>query len=121
MNRLQEARFLLENNYTTAAVYLAGYAVECALKALILSTEPAAKNRATLESFRGARAHDFEWLKKELGRRSVNVPAKVNRQLDTLAWWTTDLRYNPSTLDRGTAEEFLATVSTALVWAEGRL
>ena len=35
--RFEEAQFLLtRGNYTTAAVYLAGYAVECMLKALIL-------------------------------------------------------------------------------------
>jgi HEPN domain-containing protein len=37
---LAEAQFLLQNDYTTAAVYLAGYAVECMLKALILASEP---------------------------------------------------------------------------------
>jgi hypothetical protein len=43
--RYSEAFFLLENSgFTTAAVYLAGYAVECMLKALVLSHEPRRKH-----------------------------------------------------------------------------
>ena len=34
--RLTTAEFLLENGYNLDATYLAGYAVECSLKALIL-------------------------------------------------------------------------------------
>lgn len=53
LRRQDEASFLLnEGNYSTAAVYLGGYAVECALKALILAGEPSARHATTLASFR---------------------------------------------------------------------
>lgn len=74
LQRFGEAEFLLENHYTTASVYLAGYSVECMLKALILSSEVSSRHPATLESFRGAKAHHFEWLKEELSRRKVILP-----------------------------------------------
>jgi len=40
--RFDDALLLLEMGRTTAAVYLAGYSVECMLKALILSAVPQA-------------------------------------------------------------------------------
>lgn len=77
--RLAEAQFLLEHNYTTAAVYLGGYAVECALKALILSSEPVTKHRDTLLSFRGTRGHSFDWLIRKLAHRSVRLAPHTER------------------------------------------
>jgi HEPN domain-containing protein len=58
--RLHEAQFLLQNDYTTASVYLAGYAVECMLKVLILASEPQAHHPETITSFRGTHGHDFD-------------------------------------------------------------
>ena len=43
--RLEAANLLLESGIFLDAVYLAGYAVECALKALILERTPAARRR----------------------------------------------------------------------------
>ena len=60
--RFDDALLLLAMERTTAAVYLAGYSVECMLKALILSAVPQAQEAALLARFRGARAHDYEWL-----------------------------------------------------------
>ena len=41
--RFEDARFLLEAERTTGAVYLAGYCVKCMLKALVLSRTPAGR------------------------------------------------------------------------------
>ena len=57
--RLDDAQFLKDAARTTAAVYLAGYSVECIIKALILSVVPEAQHSEVLVLFRGARAHDF--------------------------------------------------------------
>ncbi|MFL5243288.1 MAG: hypothetical protein ACJ8FY_14375 [Gemmataceae bacterium] len=84
--------------YTTAAVYLSGYAVECILKALILSNEPLSKNQGTMNSFRGARAHDFDWLKRQLYRRHCILPAAIAPQLAKATWWETELRYDPGAI-----------------------
>src|SRR2546421_566564 len=116
--RLEEAQFLLVNQYTAAAVYPAGYAVECALKALILSNEPASRHAATLHSFRGTKAHDFDWLSKQLARRRAPVPESVEDQLQIVAWWTTDLRYTPRRIEQTDARDFLATVEALLLWVK---
>src|SRR5882724_12047235 len=105
--RLEEAQFLLANQYTTAAVYLADYAVECAFKALILSSEPASRHEETLLTFRGAKAHDFNWPRRQLGRRRTPVPLPVEVRLRTADWWTTDLRYSPRTIIEADARAFL--------------
>lgn len=60
--RFEDAEFLLSVGRTTAAVYLAGYSVECILKALILAVVPPAQDGNLLAMFRGARAHDYGWL-----------------------------------------------------------
>jgi hypothetical protein len=94
VHRFEEAEFLLDHSpYTTAAVYLAGYAVECGLKAVILASEPRSRNAKTLATFRGVLAHDYEWLRRQIQRRNVTVPVEVSRQLSHVSWWNTDLRY----------------------------
>jgi len=60
--RFEDAEFLLGVERTTAAVYLAGYSVECILKALILAIVPRTQEADILAMFRGARAHDYDWL-----------------------------------------------------------
>src|SRR2546427_108452 len=119
--RLGEALFLLANQYTTAAVYLAGYAVECALKALILSSEPASRHEETLLTFRGAKAHDFNWLRRQLGRRRMPLPLPVEVRLRTADWWTTDLRYTPRNIEETEARIFLTTADELVRWVKGRI
>ena len=53
--RYEEAEILFEAGYTTGAVYLAGYGVECVLKALVLTVVPPNARSDALRSFRGAR------------------------------------------------------------------
>ena len=61
--RHEDAQILLRADRTTGAVYLAGYGIECILKALLLSALAPVARTAMLDSFRGARAHDYEWLR----------------------------------------------------------
>ncbi len=63
--RLVEARVLQKAFMPTGAVYLAGYSIECILKTLIFSVVPAAQIEAVLGSFRGVRAHDYNWLRDQ--------------------------------------------------------
>ena len=60
---------LLGAEFATGAVYLAGYGVECALKALILSLTPASRIEAILATFRGNKAHDYNQLKSWYRRK----------------------------------------------------
>ena len=121
--RFQDSQFLLEAGRNTAAVYLAGYSVECILKALILSLVAAEQDRKTmLASFRGAKAHDFEWLKRQyLDLGGPPFPADVARRFARVNTWTTDMRYQPGTARRREAEAFLRAAEAILEWADGRL
>lgn len=55
IHRFGEAQFLLEGGRRTGAVYLAGYGVECMLKALILSVLSPGKRGDMVATFRGQR------------------------------------------------------------------
>jgi HEPN domain-containing protein len=119
--RLKEAHILLENDCTTAAVYLGGYAVECALKALLLSNESSARNRETIKFFRGTRGHSFSWLRHELLLRKVPFSRPVERWLAALSWWSTDLRYDPRQIEKRNSAEFLRITEEVVHWVQGRL
>lgn len=113
---------MLEGSRTTAAVYLAGYAVECMLKALILASVSKATLPTILASFRGAKAHDFGWLKQQyLKGGAPAFPLPVARNFAQANTWTTELRYNPGTVKCREAVEFLKAAETILEWADGRL
>jgi HEPN domain len=117
VQRHEEARILFDNSaYHLAAVYLGGYAVECALKAVLLAHTPPKDHRETKATFRGAVAHNFDWLRSQLRKRKVNVPVDVSRQIGNVDWWSTDLRYRTGHLDREVAEDFLEAVAIVLAW-----
>ena len=120
-NRLKEAQFLLRHSaYTTAAVYLAGYAVECTFKALILANEPVARHAATMNSFRGIRGHNFEWLHEPLDKRRVHLPAAMTKELARVNGWRTDLRYDTITYKRAEAERFVEAAEKLIEWMRER-
>jgi HEPN domain-containing protein len=56
--RLKEAKLLLANGFSSGAYYLAGYAIECALKACIAKS---------------TRRHDFPDRKLDLGSHTHNL------------------------------------------------
>jgi hypothetical protein len=114
--RLHEGQFLLDNDFTTAAVYLSGYAVECALKSLMLSNEPVRQNRSTLEKFRGQKAHELEWLQHQVLQRNILLPQEVIRGLTKLNLWATELRYDPKEMPRPRAALFLRLVHSLVRW-----
>ena len=120
--RFEEARVLSEAGFTTGAVYLAGYAVECMLKASILSIVSHRKRPATLGSFRGSKAHEFGWLREEYfsagGTRFTN---DVVRSFVLVSDWSTDLRYYPKTMKSSESERFLRGAEYIMKWLDGRL
>jgi len=97
--RYEEAEVLSRAGKTTGAVYLAGYGVECMLKALVLNAVPAALRAAVLRSFRGGKAHDFEWLRTlYLDYGGARFPREITRPFALVSAWSTDLRYSPRSL-----------------------
>lgn len=120
--RLVDARLLLEGERTTGAVYLAGYTVECLLKALLLDGVSAGVRREVLREFRGSRAHSIEWLRGLYRQRvGMAVPSAINRHLTRVASWSTDLRYESTLMRRSEADEFMVSVEAIEGWAEARM
>jgi hypothetical protein len=120
--RYDDAVLLLEAGRTTGAVYLAGYTVECFLKALVLAGVAPQLRKQLLGEFYGRRAHDIEWL-GALYRRHVGaaVPLSVTRHLSRVAAWSTDLRYATGVVKRRDADEFMGSVVAIATWADRRL
>ena len=120
--RFDDALLLLEMERTTAAVYLAGYSVECMLKALILSAVPQAQEAALLARFRGARAHDYEWLLELYAEQGgARLPASVVPHFVRVNSWSTDMRYTPGTMAAHEAQAFVEAAIAIMTWADGRL
>ena len=120
--RYDEARVLFKAGYSTGAIYLGGYGVECMLKALILTADTEWARRETLHTFKGGRAHDFEWLRAEYAARGgPKFPREVARHMVVINGWTTTLRYKPANAETATARRFLNAVNAVIRWADGRL
>jgi len=101
---------------------LAGYSVECMLKALILESVPDRQEPLILAQFRGQQAHNPGWL-LGLYRKTVSasVPVGVITHLIRVNSWSTDMRYQPSVMDEGDAQGFMRSVEQITLWVEGRL
>ncbi|HEY5312785.1 MAG TPA: HEPN domain-containing protein [Pirellulales bacterium] len=120
--RLHDAQALLTTNRTTGAVYLAGYAVECMLKAVLLNSAAPAVRSGLMKSFRGKKGHDIEWLGAKYRQRiGTQIPHEVVRHLARLAIWSTSLRYDSRTTDPGEASEFVKSARAIWEWANKRI
>jgi hypothetical protein len=120
--RFEDAEFLLSVGRTTAAVYLAGYSVECILKAMILVSVPRGDEAGILAMFRGARAHDYGWLfQLYVERGGRRFPAQLVPHFARVNSWSTDMRYSPGTVKLRDASAFLDSVLEILNWGDGRI
>lgn len=120
--RLEDATWLFQSGRYNACVYLAGYAVECYLKALLLSSMPAAQRTNTVRSFRGVRAHDFEMLRRHYLRAGgAGLPREVVHAFDEVNDWAVNLRYNPRQMPAKDARNFMHATRVITAWAKGRL
>lgn len=115
--RLTAAECLLENGIHLDAIYLAGYAVECGLKALILKRTPQNKYAAIWKKLTavGAKGHDFEYLKQLVKQRS-QIESRVAESLSRVATWSTDLRYEVGYVPFRDAEAFLKAAKEIRDW-----
>ena len=120
--RYDDAQLLLAGERRTGAVYLAGYTVECFMKALLLAGVGVTQRKKLQGEFRGNRAHDIEWL-TWLYRRHVgiSIPRTIGQHLARVATWSTDLRYATGTMNPRDADEFFESVDVIARWADGRL
>jgi HEPN domain-containing protein len=112
---------LLEHGHTLDATYLAGYAVECSLKALILRMTPVRKQREILKKISSGKSmHDPETLNAILKDRKNPLPLALVEQLRR-SGWSTDLRYESGRRDTKKTRAFLATAKEVHDWVEGQL
>src|SRR5436309_2919768 len=120
--RFEDAQLLLGAGRTTGAVYMAGYTVECVMKALVLAGVAVSLRRQIHGEFRGNRGHSIAWL-GDLFRRHTggSIPRDVTRHLARVDAWTTDLRYETGVLGRREANEFMRAVTAISAWADGRM
>src|SRR5437588_205859 len=103
--RLADARILRERGRTTGSVYLAGYAVECMLKALVLSRPTGSARSAMADSFRGSKGHDFGWLRRAYLRgRGQALPPDIRTAFEEVNTWSTHVRYFPGQIGQRRAE-----------------
>ena len=121
--RLDDAESLVKTGRFAGAISLAGYAVECGIKTLILETatnEPAAE--AIAATFRGRSGHDLRTLRETYhsGGGPASPPAVVRDYVE-LAGWTSELRYDPRARRPREAEAFLGAATRFLDFARGRL
>lgn len=120
--RFEDARFLLENERTTGAIYLAGYSVECMLKALILSAVAKKQRAEVLQSFRGAKAHDYDWLQlKYLVSGGPQFPKSTVKALSLVSDWAVEIRYKAAKARIDEAKAFLDATEQIMTWADARL
>ena len=121
-----------------AAVYLAGYGIECVLKAYIIDRQPPAKtlseamNRRRsrgeqlkgqpLPDVQGARGHDLPLLLllTDLEEALDNTRDRKNDWAICLGWKST-WRYDPYPPTRLFAEDFIAAAERLYKWIERQL
>jgi hypothetical protein len=120
--RYEEAEVLFKADYTTGAVYLAGYGIECILKVLVLMAVSAGDRPDMLKSFRGSKAHEYEWRRSlYLTNGGARFPREITQHFTLVNDWSTDLRYTPRSVRADEAEAFLASAVVIIRWADGRL
>ncbi|SIO59831.1 HEPN domain-containing protein [Singulisphaera sp. GP187] len=120
--RYDDAQVLLRADHTTGAVYLAGYGIECILKALVLSELAPTARAELLNSFRGSRAHEYDWLRtRYLKQGGARFPRDITEAFTLVNDWSTEMRYLPRTLRVDEAVGFLSAAERIIRWVDGRL
>jgi HEPN domain-containing protein len=112
------AEFLLEGGRPWVAIYLAGYAVECILKAYILDKTPSGDHKNVISVFKKAgHGHDFDWLKEQYSNAGgPPFPPAIEEQFSNVSSWSPEFRYEPGMIDPGDAEAFVASVLGIIRW-----
>lgn len=120
--RLTSGKVLFNAKAFLDSMYLAGYAIECSLKAVLLARTPKSKRAELMrQAFQGKAGHSFENLKALLRRQGVAFSIEVNRQLRKVTSWSTDLRYRVGLGSSGDAREFIAAVEKIVNWARRQI
>jgi len=116
--RFRAAKILLREKFNDEAVYLAGYVIECSIKAVILcNTSPRYRSQYADAHLKGRHGHNFEVLKEILRNRGIGLPSSLSQELHRTAW-SIDLRYEVGQFDAVEAKAFVSTAQLMLEWAQ---
>lgn len=103
-------------------MYLAGYVVECALKALVLARTPRGNHYEMFQKIsRGEKGHDIERLKQILAQGKCQMPADVVERIRRAATWSADWRYRVGLGQYQEAKEYLDAVRYIRAWVQRSL
>jgi len=125
LRRLGDARVLLKNRRYPAAIYLAGYGVELALKYRICKIMEFTKGfpeskpefnkyyqdarktilRQTMRSLWDIRHHNLPILLRYSGKQ-VNIKTHFNAEWEVVKGWNPEMRYTNDTIRRHAANDF---------------
>jgi hypothetical protein len=112
--RLAEAKILLRNKHYAGAYYLAGYSIECALKACIAAKTKATDFPPKPDKVRDYYKHDLAALmrlaelKDKLDER-CKVSSKFQSNWEVVTRWTEQSRYETN-IDSKTARMILKAI-----------
>lgn len=128
LQRMDEAKILFKavgasgGKTTSGPMYLAGYTVECMLKALIFASLPQNKHAEMMTWFRRGHGHDLSGLRiVYLQNGGARFPADITRSFTLVSDWETEIRYDPKQYEVREVEAFLEATQAILEWANRRL
>ena len=123
---LEASRLLLDASRDAAttrnhmAIYHAGYAVECALKARFLCTQsPSQQGRVIANVYKKRVKHDLDELKLILGEEQVFLTPRMRQRLQVVkSHWTAEMRYRPKLVEHTDALDVFRAAEEIARWAE---
>jgi HEPN domain-containing protein len=119
--RLTVAEFLMKHRYTLDSMYLAGYAIECALKALILNKAPVEiRDDIFTRITSGTRMHYVESLGVIVKDLGCPLPLELVKRIRR-SRWRTELRYTSGRTNTGETRGFLKTCDAVYNWVERQM
>jgi HEPN domain-containing protein len=116
--RLEDAKVLLENHRHDGAMYLAGFAVECLFKALILANSTPRQRAGLLGRLKTEIGHDLDELRKELARRRLHLGKGEQEAFLQVNTWDNNQRYDSRVQSREDAEAVSAAAESLFDWAD---
>lgn len=123
--RAEEARLLLRNRRPLGAYYLAGYSVECALKACIAKQRKRYEFPPKRRSVEKMYSHDLDilidvaGLKSEL-QQEIERNSEFAENWNTVKDWTSDSRYETSGLNGKELYNAVVGPNGVLPWIRAR-
>ena len=128
VHRFKDAEVLLANRRWRAAMYLAGYAVECCLKAKLMKKYDCdhmkdlgaeLEKRGKLSEANDIYTHSLELLMRLTDRlQTLQTDAERWRQFSTINRWVPAWRYASSQSNEDDASDFLEATDAVVRWID---